>query len=578
MNILEKYEKYLYLIFLIGIVIYFPIFFNGFVWDDLTFVINNSQVHQLNLPLLLGSNDFNSGPFYRPLPAVYFSIVYSLFGKVAFFYHLLQLLLHIVGTFLLFIFFCTFFEEYIAFFLCLIFLVHPINVESVAYIGSTQSELYFIPGISALLLAQKKHLSNRRFYSIFFFLLISIFTKEVGFLFLFLTIFYRFIFKLSDIKRFLIFTGLSIIIYILMRVFYGGVTYSVITFVPIASLSLYQRLLNIPAILIYYIKTFIFPTQLMIWQFWAVKMVSLNSFFFPLILDLLIFGFMLVIGFFLLQRQRKGNKHDKQYFTIYLFFFIWFIIGLGMLLQIVPLDMTVADRWFYFPIAGLLGMVGVSFTAWLPTFKTHKKQYILIASILLLLLATRTFIRTFDYKDNYTLLGHDIREGNNNPNMMEVYEQVLWNANKKSEACNIIKRSAAITQDAWNMTEVGNCYQMNQQYDEAITAYKRALQIFSLSPKVYLSLNDTPNTIYYNLAQALILADRPQEAIDLINNQALPKYPGDTVLKQLLNNAESEANEDNSLIQNVAPSTSSFQNQSGIGVPSSFQQTSVPML
>jgi len=84
MNTLQKYEKKFYLIFLIGIIIYFPIFFNGFVWDDLYFIINNPQVHQINIPELFGPSMFNSGPFYRPIPAVYFAIIYSLAGTHAF--------------------------------------------------------------------------------------------------------------------------------------------------------------------------------------------------------------------------------------------------------------------------------------------------------------------------------------------------------------------------------------------------------------------------------------------------------------------------------------------------------------
>src|SRR5476651_621777 len=115
MKTLLKYEKYLYRILLVGAVIYFPIFFNGFVWDDIDYIINNPQVHQLNIPVLLGPGVFNSGPFYRPIPAIYFAVVYSLFTQQPFFYHFLQLALHLVDTFLLLSFLGLFFSEGIAY-------------------------------------------------------------------------------------------------------------------------------------------------------------------------------------------------------------------------------------------------------------------------------------------------------------------------------------------------------------------------------------------------------------------------------------------------------------------------------
>src|SRR6266700_1705615 len=76
--------------------------------------------------------------------------------------------------------------------------VHPINVESVAYIGAgTPSELYFLPGISAFLLAHRKNVPGKKFMLIIGLLLVSVLAKETGFLFLFLIVIYRHLFKLN---------------------------------------------------------------------------------------------------------------------------------------------------------------------------------------------------------------------------------------------------------------------------------------------------------------------------------------------------------------------------------------------
>src|SRR5437762_634749 len=77
-------------ILIVGLVIYFPIFFNGFVWDDNIFILNNPEVHAFSFMTFLGKSIFNSAYAYRPITYVYFAFMYSLFGEHAFFYHLAQ--------------------------------------------------------------------------------------------------------------------------------------------------------------------------------------------------------------------------------------------------------------------------------------------------------------------------------------------------------------------------------------------------------------------------------------------------------------------------------------------------------
>jgi hypothetical protein len=47
----------------------------------------------------------------------------------------------------------------------------------------------------------------------------------------------------------------------------------------------------------------------------------------------------------------------KKFFTP--FFFYWFTGSLGLVLNIFPLDMTVSERWLYFPLIGFLGLSSV---------------------------------------------------------------------------------------------------------------------------------------------------------------------------------------------------------------------------
>jgi len=172
--------------------------------------------------------------------------------------------------------------------------------------------------------------------------------------------------------------------------------------IPIAGLTLSQRLLHIPAIMLYYLKTFGFPLQLGVWQQWTFQTTTFENFFFPLIICLIFFLLLFYAAFFL-------YKHDRKQFRVFIFFTLWFLSGMGMLLQIVPLDMTVADRWMYFPIVGLLGMLGVGIHT-LQLKSSRVKSALIVAAVILIgILSLRTIVRNTNWSDEITLYSHDIQ-------------------------------------------------------------------------------------------------------------------------------------------------------------------------
>ncbi len=187
-------EKSIYIIVILGFIVYFNAFFNGFAADDILYIVNNQLTHVVNIILAFGVNDFNSSGQYRPIPAFYFSLLYSLFSTIPFFYHLLQIILHIICTVLIYFLYRKFLSPAIALFLSLVFLVHPMNVESVSYIAQTVSPLLFLFGVIALLFSASKNLSNSKIVIIFSLLLLSLLTKESGGVFLLLVPLYQFLF------------------------------------------------------------------------------------------------------------------------------------------------------------------------------------------------------------------------------------------------------------------------------------------------------------------------------------------------------------------------------------------------
>src|SRR6185437_8626763 len=122
-------KKAIIWIIIIGLIVYFNSLLNGFVWEDQTLIINNINGHSFNIFDL--KNTANQGLQFRPFTALIIAILYSIFNNTAFFYHLTQLVLHVGTTILLFFLFKKFFTKTLSFFLSLLFLIHPINTDSV---------------------------------------------------------------------------------------------------------------------------------------------------------------------------------------------------------------------------------------------------------------------------------------------------------------------------------------------------------------------------------------------------------------------------------------------------------------
>lgn len=404
-------KTYILLLIMVGLFLYFSSLTNGFIGDDKDQIVNNPLVHSLeNIPkFFTGSTYFNqqsdklAGIFYRPFMMIFFTVIYSLFTTYPFYYHLFQLILFTINSILVFLLLKKFLNIPVAFFGALLFLIHPINSETALFIANIQDVLFFLFGITALLLIQSKKLSSENnAFIISFLLLCSLFSKESGMLFIILIAGYYFLFQKEKLKFYIFSSGIIVLIYFIFRNIIAHIHNAQIPIAPIAKATLIERIINIPAIILYYLKTFFFPNDLVITQFWIVKSVTLQDFFIPLIVVILFLTVINGFGYWIFTYKRKQ-------LNTYIFFVFWFILGLSLHLQIIPLDMTVADRWFYFPIVGLIGILGIIVTN-IPLKKAAVKPLgIILMVIIILSLSVRTYIRSLDWKDELTLYSHDVK-------------------------------------------------------------------------------------------------------------------------------------------------------------------------
>lgn len=508
--------KAIIIITVVGFIVYANSLFNGFVWDDLGYIVYNTEINAINLPSLFGKSMFNSFGYYRPLSATYFSLLYLLFQQHAFFYHLIQLIIHIVNTSLLFLLFTKFFRKELSLFLSIIFLIHPIQVESVAFISASQSALFFLFGITALLISIKNVLEQKYLLSISILLLLSLLTKETGFLFLTMVIIYRKFFNKKRILYFLPFFITPFIIYLFIRLTVAEIFIEKIELMPIGRLSLVERLINIPQVIFYYLKTFIFPQILLIDQQWVVKKIDFTNFYFPLLIDLLFFGIIAILGAYLL-------KINKKAFQVLLYFFLWFLVGIALHLQIFPLDMTVADRWFYFPMVGLLGTLGIGIYSINAFYRRDTKVIgYLSAFLVVILLSTRTMIRNANWADGLTLYMHDSKIQTNYDIESNLATELTFKL-RYNEAIEHYLKSIDMYPNEIAISNLAHAYEKVNNIAKAKEYYKKIISgEYNILPAKFHEriLSDA----YERLAWLSIMSDRPEES-RIIIKKALQIYP-----------------------------------------------------
>ncbi|HWY79770.1 MAG TPA: hypothetical protein VNW29_05440 [Candidatus Sulfotelmatobacter sp.] len=509
-------KKSIIIIFSVSLVVFLYSLFNGFVYDDDSQVVNNPLVHSLlNFPYFFqGGTFYDSGSgqissiFYRPIVSTIFTLLYIFSGTYPFLFHLFQVILHSINAILVFLLFRKFFKEKLALFTSLVFLVHPINQEVVAYISDLQENLFFFFGMSAILLSSGEINKFKKIFLINIFILLSLFSKETAILFIPIVLLYNYFFN-KEKAHFTFYTSLvcTTVVYIYLRFFVAHISKINEALMPIMNASLSERILSIPSIIFYYLQTFFFPYQLALGHAWVVTSPSFDQLYIPLMVDILFFFFIGVLGFFI-------KKKTPNEFTVFLFFLLWFLLGLLMHLQLIPLDATVADRWFYFPIVGLLGMITLSFN-FLHLIKKIKPEIITsLAVVIIMILAGRTMVRNANWIDNLTLCQHDLPYVPESYNVQSACGSQFIKAGQYEEAKKHFAIATVLAPKySFNWYQYGLSYEYTHDIPKAREYYYKSIHLS----------NDV--NAYVSLAATYLKYDNNPKQAKRIIEEGLKNYP-----------------------------------------------------
>lgn len=382
------FPSLLFIVF--GFAVFFNVLNSPFYMDDIVHITRNPDIHNLgSIPsFYIKSNPFKGDGesimsiIYRPVFFTFFTVLFVVGRELPLPLHLFQVSIYSLNSVLVFLFFKKFFQRKLAFLLALIFLVHPANEEVAQYISITQDALFFFFGMMAICLVSTKYVAKlRTMIACTILLLLSLLSKETGVLFLIIVLIYVFLFRKSDFWKYALSAGFAGMIYAILR-FIASKTPSTVSIKSYHFSSFSDQIVIVPKVVFYYIEQIVTPT-LFLPDFSYLESTEIKSAIIPFFISALVVAILVIVGSWI-------RRYFKSSFKEYLFFLIWFIIGIGLHSQIIPLDVIIASRWIYFPIVGVIGMVGVVVTILGPYLSRYKFLFLILYFLYIITFALAT--------------------------------------------------------------------------------------------------------------------------------------------------------------------------------------------
>ncbi|HCS78919.1 TPA: hypothetical protein DIV55_04220 [Patescibacteria group bacterium] len=516
-NALTRLKTAILLLILIGLVVHVNSIFNDFVLgDDTDQIVENLQIRNLvNIPAFFsGSTYFRQesnrafGLYYKPVMMITYTLIYQIAGADPLLYHLVQVLLFIATSVVLLLLFREFFSPQLAWFLAVVFVVHPANTESVYFAAALQDVLFMLFGTMALLLLVRGQplatLPKSLLLGIL--LLTSMFSKETGVAFLLIAGLYVFFFERKFFRRMLQLSLGMFLIYVFFRFGIAHIGFGEQAIARISRAALPVRLMNIPFMLATYALLLVFPAHLEIHQNWLVTSLSTSAVLLPLTLIGVATIALVMLGV-------KFKQHSRQLFLPFLFFLGWTTVGFVPHLQLIPLDVTLAERWLILPMGGVLGMVGVVVTAGKKRLPP-RTILICITSLILIIFSIRTVMRGFNWRSSETLFTHDLQTAQDNYYLENLYASLLLMQGRVAEAEPLVRTSVNGYPFLSNLSNLA-IIRLNQgKYDEAETYFEQSLAKEHIYPAVQ------------NYVNFLVFIKKDYGKAKIAIQKYLPNYPG----------------------------------------------------
>lgn len=464
-HIKENHRELCLLVF-ITFLSYFNSLFNGFVWDDNIFILKDRAIIDFKVSELLFS--VANGMEFIPAHSLTLAIDHLLWGFNPLGFHLTNISIYISSIITLYFVIINIpvsdiDKRKVAIWTSTVFALHPIHSEPVNFISNRCHLLACLFVLLSLYWFVKWLFQPLRKYlalSVLFFIF-SLLSKQSAVAFPVLVVAVVLLYKNSGISLMQRIWAASsfILIDIVAVIFHIQNAFTSSTAVTENLISNSSGILNktIKTVNIYsfYIHKYLFPKGLTLhyddrYLHSGISIPSALSFVL----------FVIVLAFALYNRKRN---------ILITAGIIWYSIMLVPAMNLLDTTPVIANRYALIPSIGLSLVIGYLIYRFIDNYHYSKH----VAVMLVLIMATITITKNFDWKSDYTLFKSAVEH---NPRASRTnYADALLQLKRPAEALATLKEEMDLTGSYNYYYYLGNTYAEKGNYQEAIKAYKAAL-------------------------------------------------------------------------------------------------------
>ncbi|MDP4008056.1 MAG: phospholipid carrier-dependent glycosyltransferase [Candidatus Peregrinibacteria bacterium] len=495
-----KNRQVFIILFALGMIAYLNVMNGEFIWDDVILITKNEHVHSLSYIFTLFKESTLEGVgvegnLYRPLVNMIFAIIYAFFGENEIAYHAFNILLHIGNAFLVFILLERLsFKRFGSLLAASIFLLHPIQTESVSYIAGLPDVLnpfFILLGLVIFAGEDDKPLNAKTKILVVIFTILALLSKETGIIFPALAgliLFYKWDHlsqqKKSSMLQMIATMTLVTILYIILRMTILNFTGS---FDLNSGISVYTgnfmfRVYTFFAAIFEYAKLIFYPANLHFEKAFEVFAYLAKK---PA----------LGLGIILASSSLAVFSYYKK--RHFFFFYVWFVITIALVSGVfLPSNATYKEHWLYMPLIGFVFLIP---SIWEKLKSDLSKQIFLTTFLIIsILLISQTIHRNTEWKDKLTFFETEIKYNQTSSRLQDRLGLYYFENKEYEKSVEYFKKGIELDKDGripYIRTNLANSYLAMRDLDAAVNEYFTVLESHPNSFDAHVAL--------YNIAIAI---------------------------------------------------------------------------